>query len=326
MTDPALEALHAAAAAAREGMGVEEPAKDEAVEGQEEKEMPEIETPVENPEPEAPKGTEGEGEDTEETPAEEESTGDEPDEDPSEEGSQDRTSVYGQLNNIRSQKREADQVIRKMLEATGATSAEDALAAITKLKESQPVPQAFQEFAKQHGIEDPKVLRDLYDVFGAETKREMNEALKPFREQLEKVQGTISETENKNAWNDSLAHMDTEWKGVLPQIEQAYKPDAAKISQAHDLMAELAHSEKYHDKELDYILYKEAPQFEAIFGAPKRKTMFSARAPLRAPEQKKGSGQGLVRSDGSHQSIMEAKERLAAIKNGAGFSENESLN
>lgn len=312
-----MEALHAAAAAAREGMGLEAETVNESTEETPATEAPEIDSPDQKPEEEAP---------VEEAPATGEVSEDEPapeEESEEEEGNQTGTSVYQQLNEIRSQKRATDAANKKILEAIGANSPEDALTAIAKLKENQPVSEAFAAFAKDHGIEDPKVLRGMYDLFSAETKREMTDALKPIQEALGNVKSTVEARESENAWSESLTHMNNEWKGVLPGIEATYKPDSGKMQQAHDLMAELAHTEKYHDKELEYILYKEQEQFEKIFGAPKRRTMLPSRGAARSFAAKESGG--LPRGDGTHEGIMKAKEALAAIKNGSAFSETENL-
>lgn len=325
MSQKQIDALHAAAAAAREGMGLED--EQPKAEGSPQGEQPETEAPeMDSPEaePEAPTQEEGDDE-----PAEEEEPANDDDapegDAPGEEGEpQDHTSVYGQLNQIRSQKREADAKLREITQALGSASVEDALAAIETMKKNQPVPEAFDKFAKENGIEDPKVLKGLFDIFSAENKREMQEALKPFQDELGTFKSTIEAQQSQGAWNESMTHMDNEWKEVMPFIQDTWKPDPAKAQEAHDLMAELAHSERYHDKELDYILFKERSQFEAIFGAPKKKTMFPSRGAPRSVEQKRPAG-SLPKSDGSHESIMQAQKALASIKNGGGFTESDSL-
>lgn len=316
MSKADLDALHAAAAAAREGMGLEErPAQDEGGEQQETVVAPEVDSPEEETQaPEVEQTPESETETEEGQPAES------PEGDEGEEA-QPGTSVYKQLNEIRSQKRESDAVARKILSAIGAGTVEEAVAAIQKLKENQPLPEEFSNFAKEHGIEDPKVLKGMYDLFSAETKRETGEAIASLREELGGIKGAVEQDHSKREWEESLSAMNSEWQEqALPVIENTWKPDSAKVGEAHKLMAELAHSEKYHDKELEYILYKERPQFEAIFGAPKRKTMLPARGAARSLVPDKPAGT-LTKPDGSHESIMAARAQLAKIKNSNTFSE-----
>lgn len=318
MSQKQLEALKAAGAAAREAMGLEEqPVQDETVEEQPEVvDAPETDSPAEESEVSEVEPTD----ETDETPVEEvpAEEGDEPSE---EEETQPGTSVYKQLNEIRSQKRVSEATAKKLLEAVGAGTLDEAMTAIQKLKENQPIPDTFVQFAKEQGIEDPKILKATYDLFSAETKRETSEAINALREELGGIKGAVEQDQSKREWSESLSAMDAEWeKEALPLIQGTYKPDATKVAEAHKLMAELAHSEKYHDKELEYILYKEAPQFEAIFGAPKRKTMLPARGAARSFVKETSEG-ALPKPDGTHDGIMKAKAALAKIKNSSAFGE-----
>lgn len=317
MSQKQLDALHEAAAAAREGMGVEERTAEDTGTGEQSEsiETPEIGSPE----------TEMEAPEVEQTPAAEEEVAEdapaESEQSETEEESQPGTSVYQELNKIRGQKRTAEAATEQILKAIGAGSVEEAMVSLKKLKENQPVPEAFVEFAKAQGIEDPKVLKATYDLFSAETKRETSEAINALREEFGGIKGVVEQDQSKREWQDSLAAMDTEWeKDALPLIQDTYKPDAQKVTQAHTLMAELAHSEKYHDKELEYILYKEAPQFEAIFGAPKRRTMLPARGAARSLVKDPAPG-SMPKPDGSHEGIMKAREALGKIKNSSAFGE-----
>ena len=75
--------------------------------------------------------------------------------------------------------------------------------------------------------------------------------------------------------------VDQEWKD-LAVTKQFPNATQEQLDQAKERMAELARSEKYLDKEMDYILYKERESFEKILFSPKQRTFESGRKPVDA--------------------------------------------
>lgn len=274
---------------AREGMGYEVEEKTAVVET-------ETETPEDTEETEEEE-TESEEESEEETEEEE------PDSQPRDK------SVFRQLNEIRSQKRAAETEKSKALEELQRVLAEN-----TELKKNQPPPSTFVDYAKEQGIEDPKAIKGMYDLFRSELEKDLGSKITALDEKIQSYESREVERQEANAYNESMGKLTDEWSEVLPIIESEYKPTAAQQDEAFALMADLAHQEKYHDKELDYILFKEQAQFEQIFGARKRRTMFSSHG------RASGESRQTVKRDGSHESIMALmKEQKAKMHGGDGF-------
>ena len=241
--------------AAREGMGYEVEAETE------EKSAPEVETEPE----EVEKPT-----DEVETEEEEQSESDDTEED-DEPQTRDK-SVFRQLNEIRSQKRALETEKQKLLEDYNKALEEN-----KTLKANQPPPQAFQDWAKTNGVQDPKQVQSLYETFRSELDKDVGGKIAALDAKIQSFEQKELERGEANAYNESMAKLTDEWREVVPFIEGEYKPTAQQLDDAFALMADLGHEQQYADKELDYILFKEAPKFEEIFGARKRRTMFSAR-------------------------------------------------
>lgn len=276
--------------AAREGMGYK--AKAEAT-----VEETEVETPEEETETEEVETSEDEEEPEEESDEDSDDTKVAQDSQPRDK------SVFRQLNEIRSQKR--------AVEAEKATAIEE----LTKLREenanlkkNQPPPQPFVEYAKKQGIENPADVKEMYDLFKTQLDQDLGSKIDELDKKIQSYEAKENERAEAGAYQESMGKLTDEWGQVTSLIESEYKPNSTQMDDAFSLMADLAHSQKYHDKELDYILYKEAPQFEQIFGARKRTGMLSTRgrasSDATAPRKR----------DGSHESIMALKREQDAKK------------
>lgn len=269
------------------------PRAEVAVEEETEIETPEVETAEEVP------VEESEEEEAEEE-IEEESGEEETDTQPP-----DKT-VFRQLNVIRSQKREAEALQKETLEKLNAVLEENA-----SLKANLPPPQPFVDFAKAKGIQDPKEVKDMYDLFRDELAKDLGSKVGALEAKIQGFEEMEQKRQEAGALQESMGKLRTEWSEIAPFIESEYKPTAEQSEKAFELMAELAHDERYHDKEVDYILFKEASQFENIFGARKRRTMFPSRGRAATDSVKTP-----VKRDGSHESIMAMKRERDAIKAG----------
>ena len=299
----ALQEIRDRAAQAREGMGVDESKiEEDTLDEPEDTEETQIDEPEEEVTPE-PEETEEESEEPDET---EEDTG----EDDTEPEPQPRhTSVFKQLNKIRTEKRESDANLRKVLDLVGAESLEDAESKIMELRKSEPLSDEFIQAAKEMGIEDPTALKTLATLVATQVKKDIDPRLNPLSERLESFSKTQEAVQQERELQESIAQATGEWNELLPMIESMYKPSAVQAEKAKELMLQLAHSEKYQDKELDYILYKEGDQFESILGAPKRKTMLPARGqkPQAIIEEKPGT---LPKPDGTHEGFLKARAKM----------------
>ena len=284
--------------AAREGMGYAK----------------KVEAPVEETETETP--VEDTEEEVEETETEEEETTEEVEQDEEDENSSDSEfnsqtrdkTVFRQLNEIRSQKRAAEAEKEKAL-ADYAKLLEENKA----LKANQPPPQPFVDFANEKGITDPKGVKDMYDLFRSQMEQDFGSKISELDQKIQSYEAKEVQREEQGAYTASMEKLTDEWRDVLPVLEGEYKPSSTQLDEAFTLMSDLAHSQKYHDKELDYILFKESDQFENIFGARKRRTMFSSHG--RAASSSEGRTQ--AKRDGSHESIMALKREMDAKKNSA---------
>ena len=240
--------------AAREGMGYEVEATDEEVAPEVESEEEVVEKP--SVEEETEEEIEEESGDTEED---------------TESQTRDK-SVFRQLNEIRSQKRALEAEKQKLLDDYNKALEEN-----KTLKANQPPPQPFVDFAKRQGISDPKQVVEMYDLFKSNMEADFGSKISALDQKLQSFEQKETERAEANAYNDSMAKLTDEWRNVVPFIEGEYKPSAQQLDEAFALMADLGHEQQYADKELDYILFKEQAKFEEIFGARKRRTMFSSR-------------------------------------------------
>lgn len=76
--------------------------------------------------------------------------------------------------------------------------------------------------------------------------------------------------------NEQRQIFQTEWNGVLPSLKEQF-PNATdeQLSKAQAKMDELSHNEDYHDKDMDYIIFKEKTEFDKLLFSPKQKTFES---------------------------------------------------
>lgn len=244
---------------------------------------------IDAPEAEVETETEDTPDTETEQPEEETETEVEEEADSGEEKPQTRdSSLTRELNKIRSQKREAErlreeadaerQVERQTWEAEKARLVEEN----KKLQANVPPPQPFVEYAKSKGINDPKDVKELYDTFKLQLDVDYGSKLAAIDEKIQTFEKKETERAELTAWDDSMRHFDGEFQKILPSLEADYKPSSEQLSQVYDLLADVAHDQKYADKDLDYVLYKEAEKFEAILGSRKRKGFISRSAPQRA--------------------------------------------
>jgi hypothetical protein len=99
---------------------------------------------------------------------------------------------------------------------------------------------------------------------------------------LEEYRADKEARQAKDAEREQDEIFTTEWNEVLPSIKTQY-PNATdeQLQAAKDALDELSHSEKYHEMDMDYILFKEKESLGKILFSPKQSTFESPRnAPL----------------------------------------------
>lgn len=116
---------------------------------------------------------------------------------------------------------------------------------------------------------DPEVLKRIIDVArkGVETSPED----KALLEQVKVMQAEREETEQQRIF-------ETEFNTVLPTLKSEF-PNASdeQMTKAKEMLDELSHTEKYHDKDMDYVVFKEKSEISKILFSPKKATFESAR-------------------------------------------------
>lgn len=114
---------------------------------------------------------------------------------------------------------------------------------------------------------DPEKTRKLIEVArkGVETvSPEDKKALEEYRaEKLEREQTEQFESE----WNQMLPNLKTQYPNATPE----------QIEAAKSQIDELAHSDKYFQTDLDYVLFKEKDAIGKTLFSPKKATFESAR-------------------------------------------------
>lgn len=233
--------------------------------------------------------------------------------------------VFRELNEIRTQKRAAEADTKKILDLVGATSVEDAVAKIESLRSSAPLSPEFAEAAREMGVEDPENLKRLSDLISKQVRGEMAGEIEPLKQRIGEYEAGAADMAAEREWSASVAAMDEEWAGLAPAIEAEYKPDTQTLAKARELMVELAHSEEYHDKELEYVLWREQERFEEILGNRRRRSMLPARGAPQAPEAREDTtASGLPRIvPGDHASILKAREATRRIAASQGLDDRD---
>lgn len=227
------------------------------------------------------------------------------------------SSLTRELNSIRTQKREAE--ARAEAAEAGKTAWEAERTRLIEenasLKKNAPPPEPFIEYAKSRGIADPKEVKELYDVFKTQLDSELGSKLAVIDQKIATFEHAEQERTQSSAWDESMRKFDAEWSEFLPSIEAEYKPDSAKLQEVYDLVADLSHSEKYHDKDLDYVLYKESEQIEGILGSRKRRTFLPVRGGIKETAERGKSTYG-----SEHERIMALRsEQKQKINSADGF-------
>ena len=148
---------------------------------------------------------------------------------------------------------------------------------LAKMQEEMGKPKP-NETKSEDLEEDVKALAKELDFDEAKVKLIIETARKGLqlsaedKQALEEFKSTKADREAK----EQEAIFNEEWS-TLPVKTQFPNASEEQLTAAKEKMDELAHSEKYHNVEMDYILFKEKETFDKILFSPKQKTFESGR-------------------------------------------------
>jgi len=122
----------------------------------------------------------------------------------------------------------------------------------------------IDELAKEINA-DPEYLRKLKAIF-----------LKDVKPADESLQKDLSEFKDWKAQNQAVIEkqqFEDEFDKVLPQIKSDFpKISDTELKSVKESLDKIAHSKEYHDKSLDYVVFKEKENITALI-SPKKKGM-----------------------------------------------------
>lgn len=223
--------------------------EDKGIEVEEEKktEEPKVEEPVEEAPKEQPK---------EETPKEEL---------PKQEEFKKR-SIYDEYKDKKSElKSEKDLREKFETENTELKEKLEALENADTPKEKQDALDDIDELAKEINA-DPEAIRKLQTVLMKGVKPTNDEA-------LQKDLDDFKSWKTQNQKLMETQQFDKEFETVLPQIKSDFpKATDEELKTIKQSLDEVSHSKEYHDKSLDYVVFKEKETLTALI-SPKKKGM-----------------------------------------------------
>jgi hypothetical protein len=187
----------------------------------------------------------------------------------------------------------------------------DELRVKLEAKDNAPVSDELEAFAKEIDA-DPATIRKMKELF----LKEATVASIPadLQEQLRQFQ------EFQKTNNDAVAtvQFDTEFKQAQPTLTKMFpNATAEETSLIKEKLNELAHTEQYHDKELDYIAFKNQDVLSTLLSPKKRG--------LEPKRRAEGETVSTTFNPNADLSTMSAKEAEQWEKEYRKMSENEGL-
>lgn len=212
----------------------------------------------------------------EETPAEKpkvEEKVEEPEKKPEEEPKKEeekevfkKRSIYDEYKDKKSELK-SEKELREKFESEN-TELKDKLEALKNAdtpKEKQDAQDDIDELAKEINA-DPEAIRKLQKVFLKGIKPTNDENLKKDLEDFKSWK-----TQNQKVMQTQ--QFDTEFETVLPQIKLDFpKATDEELKTIKKSLDTISHSKEYHDKSLDYVVFKEKEALTALI-SPKKKGM-----------------------------------------------------
>ena len=114
---------------------------------------------------------------------------------------------------------------------------------------------------------DPEVLKGIIEL----ARKGVPSEDPSLKTELETLKAEREEREQREIF-------DSEWNSVLPALQKDF-PNASpeQLAAAKAQIDELAHSEKYHEMDMDYVIFKERAALEKTLFSPKKATFESSR-------------------------------------------------
>jgi hypothetical protein len=231
---------------------------------------------------------------------------DKPEEKPAEEPAPEvplkKRSIYDDLKDTRKEKNAFKDAAIAALEAQGITltgkeTAEELQALAKKTPSDAPAPAApsaptdeLETYAQEHGLDAPALAR-LAEVIGKSIPAaQLSEA---DRQELETLKGWKA---SKDA-EEQRAAEDREVLATAPAVKtQLEIHDDAELDSVMKEIVRLSHTAEYHDKEVDYIVWKNRDALAKLV-SPKKPSFESGGSPAEAsPEAEPdfSSGKGIT--------------------------------
>jgi len=135
-------------------------------------------------------------------------------------------------------------------------------------EEKQEALDDIEEFAKEIGA-DPEAIKKMQKVFlkGVKTN-EPDESLKKDLEEFKSWKEQNKEVVEKQAFN-------SEFESVLPQLKKDFpKASDDELKSIKTKLDEISHSKDFHDKSLDYVIFKNKKDLSDLV-SPKKKGLES---------------------------------------------------
>ena len=175
-----------------------------------------------------------------------------------------KRSIYDELKDkkskLRSEKELRENFEKENTELKGKL---EALSNADTKEEKKEALDDIDELAKEINA-DPEYLRKLKAIFLKDVKPTNDESLKKDLEDFKDWKTKNQEVNEKQLFED-------EFSTVLPQIKSDFPKisdeDLKSVKQSLD---KLSHSKEYHDKSLDYVVFKEKENLTALI-SPKKK-------------------------------------------------------
>lgn len=130
-------------------------------------------------------------------------------------------------------------------------------------QEKQEALNDIDEFAEEIGA-DPTAIRKMQTIF--------LKSIKPTTDgNLQKDLADFKEWKTQNQSVMETQQFETEFKSVLPQIKSDFpKATDKELEAVKKSLDDISHSKEYHDKSLDYIVFKNKETLSALISPKKR--------------------------------------------------------
>lgn len=147
----------------------------------------------------------------------------------------------------------------------------DVVASQTKKETIQAIDKV-KELAEKRQL-DPDELKDIITLAKEQMMEDLEKSGKLNKDLPDEIKQRLAKLDqyeaDQKAEKEAL-QFEGEWNTLLVELEKTYpNAKAAEKNEARKLMDELAHQKQFHDKDLDYVWYKNRSKFDAILKVAK---------------------------------------------------------